>query len=1169
MTTDPVPFGLLLKWLRRETGLTQEILASRAGYSVGYISKLERGERPPTPATAELLAQALTLSEEHRSLLQASALPTPILARRATDRRRDDWGEAPAPGHFYGREQELASLSQVVLSEQKRVIAILGLGGMGKTALAARFAEQIREEFTFLFWRSLYNAPSLSRLLLQCLELLAQQTVPNLPASEDEQRLLFLSCLREQRCLLIFDNVDALLLDNARAGWREGYNGYGRLIREVAETSHHSCLLLTSRIKPKEVAVLGGTQAPLSTMHLSGLDLAAGRNVLEDAGLFGSDASYAALISRYAGNPLALHLLADPIREVFGGEIDPFLRAAPTIFGDIRELLREQIAPLSVVEQDLLFWLTIAREPLTFEALCRMVVRPVAQGTLLEALDTLLRRSLIERNDSRQFALQPVVMDYLTDHLVQRACQEVIEERSELLMSHALLEAQAHDFVRDSQRRLILRPVAECLLTAVGKAGFEEKCRRLLAALHTIGPQQPGYAAGNILNLLLEAGCDLRGFDFSQLSVWQAVLQGERLQDVNFAHADLSTSVFTDTFTGILWMALSRSGKRVAAVTTSNEIRVWQVQDGVPLLSCRGHDDWVYTVAWSPDERQLASGSNDRTIRLWDADSGALLATLHGHTGPVWSVAFSPDGNWLASGSSDQTVRLWNVASGASVITLVGEGGPVWSVAFSPDGSRIAVSHQNGTIAIWEVAAGTRLLTLHGHQDRVRSLAFHPNGRRLISGSDDETVRLWDTVTGERLLTLAGHSGWVRSVAWSPTGECIASGGIDQTIRLWDAGSGDLLRVMREHSGYVTALAFGPDGNWLVSSSDDQTVRLWDEATGECLMTLRGYSGWVRSVAWSPDERLLASSSDDQTVRLWDIASGRLRAALRDRSGYVTTVAFSPDGRLLASGSIDPRVRLWETESGVLLNTLHGHSGRVWTVTFSPDGRLLASGGDDRTIRLWDFQSGECQATLPGHSHCVIALAFGPDGRLLASCSDDASVPVWDVERGALLMTLSGHTGWVRSVAFSPDGKLLASGSIDQTVRLWDVASGECLMTLTGHTGWIRSVAFSPDGKRLATGSTDGTVRLWDVASGESLMTLRGHRGRIWSVAFSPSGHLLASGGHDGTIRLWDAESGACVQTMSNDRPYEGMTITGATGLTGQQRATLKALGAIDEERRI
>lgn len=1167
--TDPVPFGPLLKQLRRQAGLTQETLANRVGYSVGYISKLERGERPPTPATAEVLAQALALPEEFHSLLGASALPTPILARRASDQRHEDWGEAPSLDQFYGREQELAYLSHAVLSEQKRVIAVLGLGGMGKTALAARFAEQIRDEFTHLFWRSLYNAPPFSRLLSQCLEVFAQQALIDLPADEDEQLRMLLSCLREQRCLLILDNVDALLHDHARSDWREGYHGYGRLIREVAETNHPSCLILTSRIKPKEVAALSGAQMPLTALHLSGLDLAAGRNVLEDVGLFGSDASFAALISRYAGNPLALRLVADSIREVFGGDIDHFLRTAPTIFGDLRELLCEQIAPLSAVAQALLTWLAIAREPLTFEALCHMMVRPVAQGTLLEALDTLRRRSLVERNSAGLFALQPVIMDYLTDSLVQRVCQELIEERSEALMSHALIQAQAHDFVRDSQRRLILHPVAECLLKTVGQLEFEEKCRRLLAALRASGTQLPGYAAGNILNLLLEAGCDLHGFDFSQLSVWQAALHGERLQNVNFADADLSTSVFTDTFTGILWMALSRSGERVAAVTTDNEIRVWQVQGGIPLLSCRGHDDWVYTVAYSPDERQLASGSNDRTIRLWDADSGALLATLSGHTGPVWSVAYSPDGTWLASGSSDQTVCLWDVASGTLHRTLAGEGGPVWSVAFSPDGRQLAASHQDGAITIWKMDTGDCSLTLRCHQDRARSLAFHPRGRYLVSGSDDETVRLWDTVTGECRMTLAGHIGWVRSVAFSPDGNRFASGGIDQTIRLWDTDSGDLLKVMREHSGYVTAVAFGPNGDWLVSSSDDQTVRLWDAATGECLTTLRGYSGWVRSVAWSPDERQIASSSDDQTVRLWEVTSGKMLTALRDQSGYVTTVAFSPDGSLLASGSIDPRVRLWETKSGVLLNTLHGHSGRVWIVTFSPDGRLLASGGDDRTIRLWDMRTGECRATLPGHSHCVIALAFDPAGQLLASCSDDAGVPIWDVKNGTLVTILRGHRGWVRAVAFSPDGRLLASGSIDQTIRFWDVRSGECLRTLTGHTGWIRSAPFSPDGKRLASGSTDETVRLWDVGSGDCLMTLRGHRGRIWSVAFSPGGNMLASGGHDGTIRLWDSESGACLQTMSNDRPYEGMMITGATGLTGQQRATLKALGAIDEERRI
>ena len=82
--------------------------------------------------------------------------------------------------------------------------------------------------------------------------------------------------------------------------------------------------------------------------------------------------------------------------------------------------------------------------------------------------------------------------------------------------------------------------------------------------------------------------------------------------------------------------------------------------------------------------------------------------------------------------------------------------------------------------------------------------------------------------------------------------------------------------------------------------------------------------------------------------------------------------------------------------------------------------------------------------------------------------------------------------------------------------------------------------------------------------TGQCLKTLQGHTNGIWSVTFSPDGQQLASGSEDGTIKLWDVNTGDCLKTLRADRPYEGMNITGVTGLTEAQKATLKALGAVE-----
>src|SRR5207248_7536622 len=118
--------------------------------------------------------------------------------------------------------------------------------------------------------------------------------------------------------------------------------------------------------------------------------------------------------------------------------------------------------------------------------------------------------------------------------------------------------------------------------TLYSKEVIEEKLQGILAALHERTTSIPDYAGGNILNLLIELGWDLRGYDFSRLTVRQTYLRGVQLPDVNFAYADLAGSVFTDVFGSILALAMSSNGDLLAAGTASGEIRLWTASTGTP-----------------------------------------------------------------------------------------------------------------------------------------------------------------------------------------------------------------------------------------------------------------------------------------------------------------------------------------------------------------------------------------------------------------------------------------------------------------------------------------------------------------------------------------------------------------------------------------------------------
>lgn len=525
----------------------------------------------------------------------------------------------------------------------------------------------------------------------------------------------------------------------------------------------------------------------------------------------------------------------------------------------------------------------------------------------------------------------------------------------------------------------------------------------------------------------------------------------------------------------------------------------WNRLGDTARLTLDGHTNWVYSVAFSPDGKQLASGSVDATVKVWDLANGRPTLTLKGHTDRVWSVAFSPDGKRLASGSVDALVKIWDVATGQELLTLKGHTGQVRSVVFGPDGKHLATGSLDNTIKFWDLASGQETMILRGHGNEIRSVAFSADGQRLASGSSDSSMKIWDVVTGKEILALNGHTDRVWSVAFSPDGQHLASGSSDTTVKFWDVVSGQETRTLKGHTGQVRSLVFSPDGKHLASGSSDTTVKVWDVATGHDIKTLKGHFSEITSVAFSPYGKRLASGSGDNTVKLWDVAIGQETLTMRGHSwskGWtrgVVSVAFRSDGKQVASGSVDQTVKLWDVTNGQETLTLKGHTEQVWSVAFSPDRTLLASGSGDRTIRIWDVASGQETRTLSGHKSNVWSVAFSPDGKSLASGSEDHLVKVWNVATGHETFTLSGHTSNVWNVAFSPDGRHLASGGGDNSVKVWDVASGQETMTLKGPVGEVWSVAFSPDGKYLASGHEDTTVKVWDVVTRQEAITLHGH----------------------------------------------------------------------------
>ncbi|HEY9816891.1 MAG TPA: NB-ARC domain-containing protein [Candidatus Obscuribacterales bacterium] len=1086
-----------------------------------------------------------------------------------------DWGEAAHVETCYGRQDELATLTQWLTGDRCRLIGVFGVGGMGKTHLVTYLAQHVTG-FDCVIWRSLHNAPPLSALLTDVLNALSRSPyLQIIPAQPSIQTLL--DRLRTQRCLLILDNLETLLQGGRSSGhYRPGYEDYGQLLQRVGETQHASCLIITSREKTKEFTLLAGEYQTTRAFSLKGLTVQGGQQILQAKGIIQESerASYE-LVHRYGGNPLALKIISTTIQDLFGGSVGAFLHQETAILAEISELLDQHFNRLSPMEIAALQGLAIARDPITLNTLCDDIFPTPSRRQIRDALTSLGQRSLLEHHDGL-LSLQPVVMEYVSEKLIGAIATEIQHPNAPFrsLNQHSLLKAEAKDYIRDIQARLLLQPLLDQLLQPFKTPDALSK--HLTTLLHTHqqrNPLEPGYLAGNLLNLLLHLGTDLSGYDCSNLTIWQAYLETANLNGVNFANSDLSTSVLMETFASTLSVAFSPDGAYFATATTDNDICLWQTQDGRKVLVYQGHQGWVHSVAFSPKDAILASGSEDKTIRVWDIQTGQCLKTLRGHQDWVWSVAFSPDGTLLASSGNDQTVRVWDVATGTCLQVLKGHENWVWSVAFNADQTLLVSGSNDKTLKIWDATTGLLLKTLPDHRDWVQSVAFSPIANLLASGSRDHTIKLWDAATGTCLATLEGHTNWVQSVTFDPSGTWLASASNDKTLKIWNVETGVCLRTFHCSIQDIWSVAFSPDSKAVILGGSDQTVQLWDVHTGQCLKTLRGHISGILSLDVSACGTHLVTGGSDRTVRIWDLAQGHAVLTLRGHSSWVRSVAFSPQSSRVASGSSDHTIRIWDSTSGQCLRVLRGHDSWVRSVQFSPDGLTLVSGSTDHTVRLWDVCTGECLHSLQGHTSWVRCVVYSPSGspEHIASSSDDQTIRIWDSHSGQCLRVLTGHTSGIWAVAFSPDGRFLASGGDDCVIKIWDVATGHCLQTLEGHQNWIQAIAFSPDGTCLASGSNDQTIRLWHLPTGQQQQCIHSHHNRIWAIAYSVQENsegvhetVLISGSEDETIRLWNPTTGQCIKSMRAQRPCEGMNIQGVKGLRETQKEALRALGAIE-----
>jgi WD40 repeat protein/serine/threonine protein kinase len=312
--------------------------------------------------------------------------------------------------------------------------------------------------------------------------------------------------------------------------------------------------------------------------------------------------------------------------------------------------------------------------------------------------------------------------------------------------------------------------------------------------LHALGEMGSFTTAPLTLDLKLSPSGEqmAAGSEIISPSLWEPVT-GKSLQ------------MLTGSEEGVFRVAYSPDGSRLAGVGRDNQVRIWDLSSGEVVLTMAGHGpgevaeglfSGIMDVAFSPDGARLATAGADGVAKVWDAETGEELLAFTNHTDGLSNVLYSPDGRWIATSSyrEDATVRVWDAETGDERFVLRGHTGDVWGLAMSPDGSRLVSGSDGGLLKVWDMSTGAELYSLPGLTDVTLDIVFTPDGQFFITA--EQALRVWRTEGGEEILTIYARP--VNFLAISPDGRRLYAVDIQDTVQVFTVQLEDTIALAHE-----------------------------------------------------------------------------------------------------------------------------------------------------------------------------------------------------------------------------------------------------------------------------------------------------------------------------------------------------------------------------------
>jgi WD40 repeat protein len=315
----------------------------------------------------------------------------------------------------------------------------------------------------------------------------------------------------------------------------------------------------------------------------------------------------------------------------------------------------------------------------------------------------------------------------------------------------------------------------------------------------------------------------------------------------------------------------------------------------------------VYCSVFDLTGNFLITGADDYLVKIWDVNKGQLIKTCRGHKNYITLIVVSPDNSMFASSCTDGTIRIWRMRDGYCLLVIHHNAQVNW-LKFDPYSGSLASAGDDGFAIIWDL---TRLIDVDVSDSVILKRVKSLNAKNTLLMSHSELIGSSSSDPSKSFLASESRS-FLSSPSTSSSSELTAAQVEELKFiiglpHLQDCTVSSVQGDPRK----VLSLDISPLGNILVTGCDDGVVRVWGRYSS-VTSTKYQYNTRGPNKEMKTELRRMKGELPGYDYVKFERIANHLLLRLEGHVSPVTDIQINSLGdRILTASTLDGSVRIW------------------------------------------------------------------------------------------------------------------------------------------------------------------------------------------------------------------------------------------------------------------